>query len=255
MTPQDRIWRLLADLKVTALFYTRLPLPQAGAVGGVEIARASWAGPIIGLAIGLVGAFAYWLSMRLNLPPLPAAALAVAATIAATGALHEDGLADVADSLGGATRERKLEIMRDSRIGAFGTLALILSVILRVTAIADLPNSATVACALLAAHAGARALLPALMWFVPPARADGLSAEAGVPPIEFVLAAFLIGLVVLVLALGFTTGLLALLLVLVAVAAFAWFSMARFGGQTGDVLGAAEQVGEVLVLLVAAARM
>ena len=116
----------------------------------------------------------------MHLPPLPAAALAVAATVAVTGALHEDGLADVADGFGGgATRERKLEIMRDSRIGTYGVCALILSFILRISALTNLGDPALVTAVLVAAHAAARAPIPAFMRLVPAARTDGLSADAG----------------------------------------------------------------------------
>src|SRR4029077_501094 len=108
--------------------------------------------------VGLVGAAAYWLAHAAGLPSLSAAALALAATLLVTGALHEDGLADVADGFGGgATRERKLEIMDDSRIGTFGVCALILSFMLRVAALTNLGDPGLVAAVLVAAHAAGRA--------------------------------------------------------------------------------------------------
>jgi adenosylcobinamide-GDP ribazoletransferase len=147
----------------------------------------------------------------------------------------------------------KLEIMRDSRVGAYGTSALILSFMLRAGAIASLADPAFVAPALIAAHAGARATMPAFMRLVPPARQDGLSADAGTPPPRAALTAALIGMVVLVLCLGFGGALVALLLVAAAIFFLAWLCMSQIGGQTGDVLGAVEQVSEILILLVAAA--
>src|SRR5258708_3625571 len=108
----------VADLKIVLLFSTRFPIPHATSIGGADIARAGWALPLVGVLIGLIGAFAYGIAFRFNLPPLVGAALAITATLAATGCLHEDGLADTFDGFGGGSdRERKLEIMRDSRIG------------------------------------------------------------------------------------------------------------------------------------------
>src|SRR6266545_4118193 len=177
---------ILADLRIGIAFYTRLPLRQAEPVGGADLARAIWTSPIVGLLIGLIGALAYWIAYRLKVPPIPAAALAVAVTLLATGALHEDGLADVADGFGGGdTRERKLEIMRDSRIGTYGVIALAMSLILRVGALAEIAQvsrSSVVIWSLIATHAAARGVLPALMLIVIPARSDGLAASAGQPP-------------------------------------------------------------------------
>ena len=142
-----------------------------------DVARASWALPVAGLLVGLLGAAVYSIAIGLGLTSGPAAMLALATTILVTGALHEDGLADTADGLGGGrTRERKLEIMRDSRIGTYGACALIISLALRWSALAAIAYPWSVAAALPVAHAAARAGVPAFMWLVPPARSDGLSA-------------------------------------------------------------------------------
>jgi adenosylcobinamide-GDP ribazoletransferase len=163
------------------------------------------------------------------------------------GCLHEDGLADTADSFGGATRERKLEIMRDSRIGSYALCALVMSLLLRVGALASLADPALVAPALIAAHAAARATMPALMFFVPPARSDGLSFQAGRPSSERVAAAVGLGVLFLAGSLGLRLALEAA----IVTALFARQSLKQIGGQTGDVVGALEQVSEVAVLLVA----
>ena len=174
----------------------------------------------------------------------------------ATGALHEDGLADVADGFGGgASRARKLEIMRDSRIGTYGVCALVLSFMLRVGVLASLGRPVLVATVLIAAHAGARAPMSAFMRFVPPARADGMSAQAGEPPRASAVAAGVLGIAVLVVCLGLAAGLVAALLVACGFAAMASICRRQIGGQTGDVLGALEQLGEVIVLLVAASAL
>ena len=130
----DRSFRL-RDVADALRFFTRLPLPTPPDAD-FDFNRFAWAAPVAGAAVGLVGVAALGTARSLALPPPVAASLAVAALVAASGALHEDGLADVADGFGGgATRERKLAIMRDSRIGAFGAVALALSLILRVGAV------------------------------------------------------------------------------------------------------------------------
>jgi adenosylcobinamide-GDP ribazoletransferase len=253
MTYEAGLHRVATDLKISVLFSTRLPLAHSFAVTGPDIARASWALPLAGALVGLLGAIAYWLAHAAGLPPLPAGALALAATLVATGCLHEDGLADTADGFGGgASRERKLEIMRDSRIGSYGACALMLSLLLRGSALASLAEPALAAGALIAANASARATMPVLMWLVPHTRADGLSADAGRPPAASVAAAVVFG--VLALGLGLNLGAIVAALLLVAVVACAaWLSREQIGGQTGDVVGALEQVSEIAVLLVAAA--
>ena len=240
-------------------FSTRLPLArivpaESADTAKADLAQAIWALPLAGLVVGGVGAIVYAVAHRLGVPAWPAAALSIAATLAVTGCLHEDGLADTADGFGGgATRERKLEIMRDSRIGVYGVCALAVSILIRAGALASLADPGWVAWALLAAHGAGRATLPALMFFVPPARADGLSVTAGQPPREQAIAGAVLGILILLICLGFESALIAAILLAIAAAAVARLSTAQIGGQTGDVLGALEQVGEILVLLVAAA--
>src|SRR4051812_17521423 len=138
---------LVDDLRVALAFYTRLPVAQPTPADGAALARAGWAAPLVGALIGALGALAYWIAIRLNLPPLVAATLAVGATLLLTGGLHEDGLADTADGFGGgAARQQILDIMRDSRIGTYGALALGISLLLRIGALSDLPNPWLVAC-------------------------------------------------------------------------------------------------------------
>jgi adenosylcobinamide-GDP ribazoletransferase len=247
---------LSTELKTGLAFLTRLPLGDSQPVTGVDVARASWTFPVIGAGVGAFGALIYWIAHGLGLPAFVCAALAVAATLLITGGLHEDGLADTADGFGaGVTPGRKLEIMRDSQIGTYGVAALILSLLLRVGAIASLAEPGLAALALIAAHAGARATLPAFMRRVPRARQDGLSADAGEPPQQSSAIAAAIGLVVLLLCLGFSATLIAAVLLAAALGLMAWLCLRQIGGQTGDVLGALEQVSEILILLVAAARL
>src|SRR6516164_6850538 len=243
---------LTADLKVAVSFSTRLPLNSGSATAGPDLARALWALPIAGACVGLFGAAVYWLAARSGLPPLPAATLSVAATMFATGCLHEDGLADTIDGFGGGTtRERKLEIMRDSRIGTYGVCAMAISLILRATAVASLADPRLVAPALIAAHASARGALPLFMRLLPNARSDGLSAAVGRPPVASIIAAGFLGALALAWGLA-AAGIIGLLLILSAIGFVSWLSGNQIGGQTGDVVGALEQINEVAILLTAA---
>lgn len=244
----------IADLRIAASFVTILPVGSSTSAGDGDIARATWALPVAGLLVGLAGAAAYAIASKLGLPPGLAALLALVTTVLLTGALHEDGLADTADGLGGGrTRERKLEIMRDSRIGTYGVCALILSFGLRWSALAAIADPWLVALALAAAHAAARAGVPAFMSLVPPARPDGLSANAGSPPGRSVAVAFGLGTLCLALAFGPGKALVSLILLSLAGLVLARLAIRQIGGQTGDILGAFEQTGEILILLVAAA--
>jgi adenosylcobinamide-GDP ribazoletransferase len=247
---------IAGDLKIGLLFSTRFPLPHATPIGGADVARASWGLPVIGALIGLLGAFAYWMAFRLGLPPLLCAALAIGATMASTGCLHEDGLVDTCDGFdGGGSPERKLEIMRDSRIGTYGACALGLSLLLRAGALASLAGPGPVALALVAAHAGARATLPPFLALVPAARPDGLSADAGRPSQTNVMVAAALGLVLLLWSLGAAGSVIAILWLLIALGGMRWLCLRQIGGQTGDTAGALEQIGEIAVLLTAVANL
>ena len=213
--------------------------------------------PLAGLAIGLLPAIALGGALLLDLGPWLAAALSVAAMTLTTGALHEDGLADTADSFGGATQARRLEIMRDSRIGSFGASALVLTLILRIGALATLADRGEGAIAIatvliVAALSRTAGLMPLV--FLDPARRDGISKAVGRPAqATFWLAAGIAaGLAILlggaadipvsgiVPMLGFS-GLSGLALTV--------FAKRHLGGQTGDIAGAAQQVAEIAAMI------
>jgi adenosylcobinamide-GDP ribazoletransferase len=245
--------RVASDVKIAILFCTRLPLSHSTAIGGFDVARASWAMPVAGALVGGIGALVYAFAYRLGLSSLTAAALALAATLLATGCLHEDGLADTADAFGGAAdADRKLEIMRDSRIGAYGACALALSLMLRWSAVADIAKPWAVAAALIAAHAAARGALPSFMRLVPLARADGLAAGAAGVSWENGSIAALLGLIALAAAFGPRAAAVTFVLLLIVALAMARLCIQQIGGQTGDAIGALEQINEMLILLTAA---
>ncbi len=238
---------LLADAAAALAFLTRLPLGRE--LAPERLSRAAWAFPLAGLAVGLAGALAWGVARGLGLPGLAAAFAALAAMAWFTRGLHEDGLADFADGLSGATREDRLRIMRDPALGTFGVLALIFALGLRAAALGSLAEFPAALAALLAAAAASRSMLPALMRALPPARADGLGHHAGRPDGDVVRIGLAAAAVIALVLLPFWSAVAAL----IAAAAGAWAVAAlahrALGGQTGDVLGAAQQTAETLFLL------
>jgi adenosylcobinamide-GDP ribazoletransferase len=223
------------------MLLTRLPVAPL-ALRQPAMGACIWAYPIVGLVVGGIGAGVFWFGARLGLSPTLTAVWAVCATTLATGALHEDGLADTADGFGGgATAARKLEIMRDSRIGSFGTVALLLSFTLRVVAIAD---STDPVFALLLASVLGRGAIVIVLLALRPARTDGLAASLGMTPGGPAVAGLAIALLC---GLAAWPALLCASAVAVAMAALA---RSQIGGYTGDVLGATEQLTECAVLTV-----
>jgi adenosylcobinamide-GDP ribazoletransferase len=126
------------EFRLAAGFLTRLPLGPHAALADVSLAQTSWAFPLVGVVVGLFGGLGYALAVWLAIPPLPAALIALGVTIVITGGLHEDGLADTADGLGGGDRQEKLAIMRDSRIGSYGAIAISLSLLARFVFLTEL---------------------------------------------------------------------------------------------------------------------
>src|SRR5512145_820752 len=241
---------LWSECKLALAFLTVVPV--ALAEPPPPLAAAVRAFPLIGVAVGLVGAAVFALADMLTLATSISALLAVGAMVLLSGGLHEDGLADTADGLGGSDRETRLAIMRDSRIGTFGVLALIFSVTLRVSAISFAGFPDQVALAIVAAAAGSRACLPALMYMLPPARSDGLAHQAGQPDRRRVVDAGALGAAAIIGTLGWSAAFAAF--TAIAAAALVTFLLGalfrrRFGGYTGDTLGAAQQAAEVAILL------
>ena len=252
-----RQWSLLGELRdwrdeihASAIFLTRLPIRWEGEMPPDLAARSLRAGPVVGAAIGLVAGLVFLLLAALGVPVMASALVAVAAQMLLTGALHEDGLADLTDGLGGGdSRDSKLAIMRDSRIGSFGALALIVAVIARVTAIAAIPNGWGPVAALIAAGAASRASWPVLMAWLPPARADGLAASHGRQPTDRLAATVAVAALVSLLVLPLGQALAGLLAAALAIAGLGLLVVRQIGGYTGDVLGAAQQSVEIAMLI------
>lgn len=234
------------------LTLTRLPVGQiAGEAPGM--AESAWAWPLVGALVGLIAALVHWAALALGLPPFMAAVLAVLALVLVTGALHEDGLADLADGFwGGRDPARRLEIMRDSRIGSYGTLALGFALLIRVGALGSLPPQMAGA-ALVGLSAASRAAMPVALWLMPPARGDGLGRAAGGVAPGGVAAAVALGVALFALCLP-GSKLIALPVMAAAAAGLGLLARRKIGGQTGDVLGAMQQAAELAGWLVLAAQ-
>lgn len=243
----------LAESRMGFLILTRIPV---GTITGTvpTMAQSAWSWPLVGLAVGAVSAAVWLAALALGLPPFSAATVSILAGTLATGALHEDGLADLADGIfGGRDPAGRLAIMRDSRIGSYGALALGFSLILRIGALATLAGG-TGAWVLIGLAAASRAGLPMALRRMPAARSDGLgNAACGVSG----------SVAGVALALGFVALLplgpgaaLAVGAVMAALAfALGCLALSRIGGQTGDVLGAMSQLSEMGGWLVAAALL
>jgi adenosylcobinamide-GDP ribazoletransferase len=245
---------IFAGFAVATAFFTRIPVVTPAYRAG-RLADAAWAFPLVGAGIGGVAAFTFLVAQLLGLGDWSAAVLAVLGSIVLTGALHEDGLADTADGLiGGGDRDQRLAIMRDSRHGTFGVVAIVFSVLLRASALAGIGEPIYAGLALIAAHAVSRAALSVAMLVLLPARADGLGVAAGRPRTPLALGALAIALLITLAALGPARGAMAFCLAGAAVFVQGWLAYRSIGGYTGDVLGAFQQVGEIVILLTAATK-
>ena len=252
----------IVDLAAALRFCSRLPVPplpgEADPHAVPDVRRLARMLPLAGATIGAFGGAVLFIALALGLGPWVSAALAIAALTVVTGALHEDGLADAADGFGGgATRERRLEIMRDSRIGSFGAAALFLAFALRIAALATLAarlDALGAAAAVVHAAALSRTAELIPLALSPSARTDGASASFGRPsPAALARAALIAAAVALLLVLAAALPLTGVALGFELAAAVA-FGMTRLsnrliGGQTGDVAGAVQQLGEIAALI------
>lgn len=251
------IARELRRIAIAATFLTRLPWVARFDQGDPdELARSVRWFPLIGALIGTAGAGVMSVAV-LHWPATIAALLALAVMIALTGAFHEDGFADAADGLfGGMTPARRLEIMKDSRIGTFGGIALILLLLLRWQALVALPL-AQVWAALVAAHALGRAATPILALALPYVRegAPNKPVAEGVRVHDLVIA-LVVGTLLgipLFRAIGPADSVLLACACVAVLAGLAWLFQRKIGGITGDCLGAATQTLELTLLLGAVA--
>ncbi|MBL1421980.1 MAG: adenosylcobinamide-GDP ribazoletransferase [Alphaproteobacteria bacterium] len=236
------------QVKSAFITLTRLPLIKTKD-DEFNLSGSLWAFPIVGLVLGgILSAVAYGF-ISLQMDSLIGSALLVLLMILLTGALHEDGLADCADALGASTPERRLEIMRDSQIGAYGTLALIFSFAIRVYTLSLFWDTNLIYYALIICLMASRGAIVFVPWFSQPARDNGLAAE-----FKNIKLYQLVTGQILVVVIGYLLIGNAIIYLLVA-AVFVGFLSAKYataklGGFTGDVLGATEQLAQITGLLI-----
>ncbi len=246
-----RLRSLPADTLTALAFFSRIPVrPEPTSF---DLRRTAGAWPVAGFGLALAPALLFLLARFFWIAPMVAAVLGLALMVVLTGGMHEDGLADTADGFGGGTtRAEKLELMRDSRLGTFGALALGLALLLKAGALGAIGVSPwRGALAILCAAAVSRALA---LWHwsaTMPARTDGMAASAGRPDSDSLMVSAIAGaLAALFLLFAFKlAALLALLLAAVGVRLFTRLSERQIGGHTGDTIGAAQQIGEALLFV------
>ena len=239
----------------TALqFFTRLPIPRWVGFEPDWLNHASRYFPLVGLVVGAITAAVYALTAWL-LPAPVAAVLSTAAGIYVTGAFHEDGFADMCDGFGGGmTGERVMEIMKDSRIGAYGAIGIVCMLALKLSVLAMLPPLTAIG-ALLAAHPLSRFMATALIWRLDYARAEGKAKPLAqkMKASEFLIAALTAAAPALLLsAHGWLPWIALVCGLIAATTAAGWLAalfVRRIGGYTGDCLGAVQQVTEVVFYL------
>ena len=238
MQKDDMSLVTLGDFRTSVALLTRIPVKAEFD----RPAQAAWAYPLVGLVVGAVAALVVTLLLWLGVTPALAAGIWIATTVVLTGAMHEDGLADCADGFwGGFDKARRLEIMKDSQIGSYGVLALILSVGARWGAVWALLESGSWVWPLLALEVLSRATLPAVMHSLPHARDTGLSHAQGRPSMQTAWISIGLAVGLGVLLLGWVAFKLAVLTGF-ATLAIGILAQRKIGGQTGDVLGATQQI-------------
>jgi adenosylcobinamide-GDP ribazoletransferase len=233
-------------------FLTRVPLGYAGAIDGRDVARGTVLFPVVGAGVG-AAAGGVAILLHLRLPALAAAGIALATAVVLTGGMHLDALADTCDAIG-ATRDRALEIMRDSRVGSFGAAAIAFDVLVRAMAVAVLLTRGGALAALVAAGALSRAASPPLAASLPYPRSEGGPGSVLTGRVSPLAAALAVAVAVGIafLAAGIT-GLAMAGGIAVSTICLGFLYRRWLGGATGDCLGAATEIGETVALLVAAA--
>ncbi|PIB23558.1 cobalamin 5'-phosphate synthase [Amylibacter kogurei] len=236
------------DIWAAASLLTRLPVPVNHERAGQRGADAAWAFPLVGTLLGLVAGLVAFCLGAIGLPSGMPELFALAALAMMTGGLHEDGLADCADGFWGAMDAKKrLEIMKDSRIGAYGTLALVFAVMLTWLGLLEIGSERFILI-MIGICAISRLPMVLAMYSLPNARTSGMAARAGVPSrLSVAIATTLC--VALAIAIFGWLGLPILVFVILATLPLFIMALRKLGGQTGDVLGASQQIGMIAAIV------
>lgn len=239
-------------------FLTRLPIPDHFFKTAKPESTAQCSGlfPVAGALIALIASAPLLLAYGLGLPPTISAAIGIFAMIILTGALHEDGLGDVADGFGGgSTIDERLEIMKDSRLGTYGVIAVAGSLFIRISALTAILNMHGPLAAIFALIAAAATSRGAMVWLwsaLPNAKASGVSSSVGLPPESALslsaVSALIFATIFGLLASGFVSASIAIGLGIIVMIGFQKLCQRMIAGQTGDAIGACQQLVEIAML-------
>ncbi|MGL5046371.1 MAG: adenosylcobinamide-GDP ribazoletransferase [Shewanella sp.] len=248
-------WHKEIDLFLVAMgYFTRIPMPKWVEVDGDKLNKASRYFGLVGLLVGLLSAIVFWLTQNW-LPAGVSVLLAMLVGVLLTGGFHEDGLADTFDGFGGGwTAEDKLRIMKDSRLGSYGAIALILALLLKWQLLVELAmyDPVVAGSALIVAHTVSRVVSASLIFTETYVRDDDSSKSKPLAQHQGINELFIL-IASGVLVLLFLKGLAALSVLLVMIGlrrVFVVVFRRQIGGYTGDTLGAAQQVSEILCYFV-----
>ncbi|MBX2805984.1 MAG: adenosylcobinamide-GDP ribazoletransferase [Hyphomicrobiales bacterium] len=250
--------KLAEELGLAFSLLTRIRLPVFEVRTTANTASAFWAYPIAGAVIGGIGALAFWLAVTFEMSIAVAAIISVATMLLVGGGLHEDGFADFWDGLGGGrTRERKIEIMRDSRLGTYGALALVIMIALHIVLLADIYDRSGLSVTLLvliASEAAARGMIAVPCYFTSPASGNGLGAVMAAAGGRTLLSGGILGAAIACFLL-MEAGLALTIGALAGAVAISILATRYLGGFTGDVLGASVVLSRLFALCLAAAAL
>ena len=253
-TSSERLIRsfvyLYQDIMAAAMILTRIPV-QWNFESAPETKRSYWAFPVIGVGVAAIPGILGALLISAGLPPLASALLSLGGIALLTGGLHQDGLADVADGLGGRDPAHRLRIMRDSSIGTFGTIALIIFIMTTAVCLADLAgeNPWGMLHALVASAALSRAMMALQRASRNTPDGTGLAHLTGKPDLSIAGFSLILGLVLAAVFVGISAALVALVIAVITTLALGWFLDKWLGGVNGDGLGATQQISETVILM------
>ena len=244
--------KCLEDILLALTFFTRIPIHFTVKYHRT-LMQACWCFPLIGASIGLVGGTFLYLLLVIQIPVAISAVMTICFILVLTGALHEDGLADTVDGLGGGEdKKSKIEKMRDSRIGSYGVLAILLLTLIKLNAIISLATGKPYEIAILSiicAHSLSRFSIIVIPYFSIPASNEGLARYAGKPATLGIIGSFLLTSILILILLPFDQAILSAVLAILVAGAVGLLANFQIKGYTGDILGAAQQVSEVTVLV------
>ena len=240
------------DILLSLSFLTRIPISK-DLVFERNLMDAAWSFPLIGALVGFLGGIVALLLSYFNIPPIIISLITIGAIILLTGGLHEDGLADTADGFGSNKNpEDKINIMRDSQIGVYGTLALIIAISVKAFALTELINKDpffTCIIALIVSGALSRSTIVGIAFFLEKASETGLASFAGKPKANGAGMCFLISILFCIFLLPLTKVLAAMFLSIVTTVVIGFLSKKQINGYTGDILGTTQILSETAILI------